>query len=683
MGRPIIIGTLLLLGTLPARAQTQDSILFFTKGNIAGRVFEVEEILVRPECACIGACTCDKSHESDVASNRFLATDAILASNSRVTLIRRGNFALEPVLNGMASDRLNLTIDGMKVFGACTDKMDPVTSYVEPNNMRSISVQHGVDGSMFGSTVGGSVNMMTNGATLDADNRLSGEVGAGFQSAALGVNGLFALNYGRKRWAVRANGIYRRFGNYRAGVGQTVDFSQFEKWNGGISAKFMATERDMLRFDMILDEAYNVGYPALPMDVLFAKARIYGLTYTHFPLAEWFESLETKVYANTVTHSMDDTKRPNVVMHMDMPGSTRTFGGYMDGRMRFAKHAVTARVDGYHSNARAEMTMYPDNDAPMFMLTWPDVDRLSLGLFLQDRIDFNERRSLRMNGRLEYMSSVSTDEFGVRQASVFGQDIGTTDHRLLKNLSLSFQEQLHHGPLLFITAGYAERAPSVTEQYAFYIFNAYDGYDYVGTRDLRTEKAVQADAGIRWRQGRWRLNVSGFYYHLMDYILAARDTSLDAMTIGANGVKLAVNLPWVMMTGGNLDMSYTPIRSLELSANVSYTYGSTGEGTPLPLIPPLRGNAKVKWSYRRGFVQLDCEAAAPQARTNPEFGESATQAFGILNLRAGHRFTLGPTELSLNGGVENILDTNYRTHLDWGGIPRQGINGYLNVSLTF
>lgn len=683
MGRPTVIGALLLLGTLPARAQVQDSILFYTKGNIAGRVFEVDEILVRPECACIGTCTCELTHEHEVSGNRFLSTDAILTSNSRVALIRRGNFAMEPVLNGMASDRINLTIDGMKVFGACTDKMDPVTSYVEPNNMRSISVQHGVGGSMFGSTIGGSVNMQTAGATLDPDNRVTGEVGAGFQSAALGANGLFSVNYGRKRWAIRANGLYRRFNNYRAGGGRIVEFSQFEKWNGSLSGKVLLTDRDILRFDLLMDEAYNVGYPALPMDVLHAKARIYGITHTHFPSADWFEQLETKVYGNTVTHVMDDTKRPDVVMHMDMPGGTTTIGGYMDGRFRMKKHAITARLDGFHSNARAEMTMYPNDDVPMFMLTWPDVDRLNFGLFLEDDITFNEHRALRWNMRMEYNGTVCTDDFGVRQATVFGQDIGTADHRMLKNASISYQERPHHGPAIFITAGYAERAPSITEQYAFYIFNAYDGYDHVGQRDVRTEKALQADAGIRWEHKGLDLRVSGFYYHLMDYILAGVDSTLDAMTIGANGVKTTRNLPWAMITGASLDLSHAPIRQLRIGTNISYVHGRTDDDDPLPLIPPLRGTAYVKWVHQRGFVQLDCEAAAPQQRTNPDFGERTTAAYGILNLRAGHRFPIGPTELTLNGGIENLLDTYYRAHLDWGGIPRPGINGYLNLSLTF
>ena len=39
--------------------------------------------------------------------------------------------------------------------------------------------------------------------------------------------------------------------------------------------------------------------------------------------------------------------------------------------------------------------------------------------------------------------------------------------------------------------------------------------------------------------------------------------------------------------------------------------------------------------------------------------------------------------LSANGGIENLLDTKYHDHLDWGGIPRPGRNFYLNLSYSF
>ncbi len=87
-----------------AVAQEQDSVLFFDKGNITETIFDVEEILVRPTCACVGECSCATTEENNYSENRFSCTDAILAKNGRIELMKRGNFAFEPVMNGMASD---------------------------------------------------------------------------------------------------------------------------------------------------------------------------------------------------------------------------------------------------------------------------------------------------------------------------------------------------------------------------------------------------------------------------------------------------------------------------------------------------------------------------------------------------------------------------------------------------
>ena len=56
--------------------------------------------------------------------------DEHLSELKNVSLVRRGSYAWEPVVNNMQTERLSTTIDGMKIFYACTDKMDPVTSYV-------------------------------------------------------------------------------------------------------------------------------------------------------------------------------------------------------------------------------------------------------------------------------------------------------------------------------------------------------------------------------------------------------------------------------------------------------------------------------------------------------------------------------------------------------------------------
>ena len=78
--------------------------------------------------------------------------DLVVEFESRANLlIKRGAYAWEPVLNDMSSERLSVTIDGMRIFGACTDKMDPVTSYVDVSNLKEVHVSGGQQGAEQGS----------------------------------------------------------------------------------------------------------------------------------------------------------------------------------------------------------------------------------------------------------------------------------------------------------------------------------------------------------------------------------------------------------------------------------------------------------------------------------------------------------------------------------------------------
>src|SRR5574338_1687276 len=72
-----------------------------------------------------------------------VSVDEFLASSDNISFIKRGAYAWEPLLNNMSTERSTITIDGMHVFGACTDKMDPITSYVESNNLSTIDIKSG------------------------------------------------------------------------------------------------------------------------------------------------------------------------------------------------------------------------------------------------------------------------------------------------------------------------------------------------------------------------------------------------------------------------------------------------------------------------------------------------------------------------------------------------------------
>lgn len=663
-------------------AQT-DSVKYFTQGDITSKTFQVEEILVHSDCECVGACTCEKWQQQR-PQERFGSVEEILARSGRIALIRRGNYAFEPVLNGMTTERTNLTIDGMKVFGACVGKMDPVTSYVEPNNLEQFDVENGAGGSEYGTSMGGSVNMETRGARIGAPEKWSGNAGLGFDAVSNGLNGLVSLNRSSDNWAVNLNSTYRKSGNYRAGGGARVSHSQFEKWNTALSAKFMPSKRDLIRIDYIYDDANDIGYPGLPMDVEYATAHILGLSYTRYPGNGIFSKLTFKGYVNGVNHNMNNYERPEAPMLMDMPGTTRTYGGFVRGEIRAGKHAITAKADGFFNNSFADMIMYPADAQKMYMVSWPDVNKTNLGLYLQDDYRLDEKNLFIVKGRIEFLSNLAQSGMGIDQAKIIGQDISPRDNRFTKAVTAGYQRDFNDRISAWINTGYTERAPNVNEQYAFYIYNAYDGYNYIGNYDLKNENALQTETGLSFREEKFGIRATAFWYYMTDYILSKIDPNLPAMTTGANGVKVTDNIPEATMLGGTVGGFFRPVKSVEINTDFAFTRGETGKGIPLPLISPLRNTTSMRYHFaEKANVALEAESALAQDRINPEFGEVSSEGYTIFHLRCGYDLSIGGNKLTANAGIENIFDTRYRDHLDWGTIDRPGRNIYIDLKYRF
>lgn len=666
-----LLGLIAVLLTGLSFAQNPDSVVYVYHGTHGEMQEDLDEIVIHPTCKCIGACQCKVRPEKRTENRAFANADEVLNSISEVDLIKRGNFASEPIVNGISGDRISMTIDGMKIFGACTDKMDPISSYIEPNNLRAIQV-HSNGSSMNGSSTGGSINFQTREVTIDSATPWKAQVGTAYSTVSRRWDKLASIQYSHKKWAILVNGVHKKSENFRAGNGVLVPYTQFEKWNVASSIKYRLTKNQILKVTHVSDRGYNIGYAALPMDVAYAKADIGSVSYLIYP-SKKIRKVEIKGYMNSVRHAMDDSQREEVFMHMDMPGTTTTKGAYADVKWGKDLGKQSIRFDYFQARAKAEMTMFPNEGSSMYMLTWPDIVRNNYGLHYTRKLIDKSRWKLNMSGNFRYVTHEVKDEFGVRQAGVFGQDLKKMDHRMQGNLSVAASRKWKNGKL-WLELSEAQRAPTFTEQYGFYIFNAYDGFDYIGNVDLHSETSLRTSMGYKRTIGPMKFSASAFAIRFNNYILPVIDGELDAMTWGANGVKKSENISGTNMCGGNVAISYFLHQSLSIDLSSNYVRGRTGNMDPLPLIPPWRSKLLLKWKQPRYNVVFEVVRAEAQNRVNPDFGELQTPAYTIVNLKSNWKRMFGEHELRLDFGIDNILDMYYRTHLTWGGIPNPGRN---------
>lgn len=667
-----IINYILALGFIPfsqsLQAQNQDSIL---------KNFELKEVTINAQK------TSKKPNSNFYQSSSLASIEDILSRVEGVSLVRRGPIGMEPSLRGFSAGQVNLVIDGMKMFGACTDKMDPVSIYVEPINLQSLDIGNSGDGMAMGSSIGGSMNLKLASAKTNAEKPLSMQFSSGYYSAAKASQNALALQYSKERWAIRLSGTYRKAQDYTDGTNQRVAFSQYEKFNLSTSATYALSARSSLEMDILVDDAWNIGYPALPMDVGKAEARIAALSYKSYNMNNWIDYLEGKVYANSIQHEMDDTKRPNVVMHMDMPGWSQTQGAYFQVKSRyFGKHIFNAKLDGYHNSIKADMTMYPSDGQAMYMLTWPKTDFYSSGLFLEDRISMNPKSELDIKARLELAHVAVNDPLGQDQFSVFGYDITQAKIDVLKNIHAGYTYKLNNAITLFASLGYSERIPTASERFGFYLFNRMDNHDYMGNPLLKNEQAINSEVNLLYTTSSFSWKVSGFHNYINNYVLGSIRPDLSVMTIGAEGVRSYNNLHFAKMIGMESHLNYRFFhRRLTINQTLKWIKGTNMNGHALPLMAPLKAITSARFNHKHYFVQLENELSAGQNQIDASFGEQQTPGFSIFNIRSNYHFKVKQQDMNFGLGVENLFNKAYFEHLDWGRFLRPGRNVYL--SLTF
>ena len=602
--------------------------------------------------------------------------DEHLSELKNVSLVRRGSYAWEPVVNNMQTERLSTTIDGMKIFYACTDKMDPVTSYVESGNLQSISLNSGLDGNPQATgNIGGSLDLKLRKAGFDSD-AFHASASAGHEwNGHVQVYGADAALSSHRTY-LNAGAFYRHADNYKVGGGDELQFSQFQKVNVFTNAGLRLAEKDMLEATFIFDRATDVGYPALNMDVAKAEGLITSLSYKHlFRKASW----ETKAYYNHITHIMDDTKRPDVEIHMDMPGDSWTAGVYSLLTTSHKQHDVALNYDLYYNRLFADMTMYPGGAAPMYMVTWPDVGTLNTGVALTDNISITHNQSLRLSAKVAWQQQKLNNEEGYHALKVFFPGMTDAYHQTTGRIAANYQLSIFNSQFS-IGAGWGSRAPTVTEAYGYYLNNTFDQYDYIGNPSLKNESAVELNGAAKFSILNSQFSIDGNVFLFSNYIIGQFETRLSPMTVGAEGVKVYGNISHATIANVSLSWDWQITEHLRWNKKVSYSSGRDADGDALPLISPISWQSEWIYQHQRFQAQATIKGNARQSNYGDKYGETAAKAWTIVSLAASYQFSILHSQFSIRAGIENLFDKQYATYADWNHIPQKGRNIYMNLT---
>lgn len=610
-----------------------------------------------------------------------VSVDEYLASSDNISFIKRGAYAWEPLLNNMSTERSTVTIDGMHVFGACTDKMDPITSYVESNNLESIAIDSGQEGGMNGATVAGSIDLKRKTTAFNLLKKWNGTYQSGFDFNNKQFYNLGNISYSSKRFVADGSIAYRNAENYTDGNNDEVNHSQFKKFNSSLGLAYKTSPLASLRVDAIFDMAKDVGYPALPMDLWLSRALITSATYKQMFEEGLLKVFDAKIYFNTIEHYMDDTTRPENLVHMDMPGWSTTFGITSKANLKNNRFSSEVQLNAYNNLSIAEMRMYPQDrsEKTMFAYSWPSVTTRYAGVSVSNFLDISATSQLNFGGALgvHYNHSKYVDFNWIFHPGAPQEKI-----RLLPSLYAGYAVDFNNFNFS-LGGGYGHRAPSVSEGYGYYIYNSFDRYDYIGNPNLKNEVSYEANVSTGFKNRFISIKAKANYFYIQNYIIGRILNLGSPMNYQSVGVKGYTSLDYATLFNFSLNADYSILHNLNWKGVLTYARGLDNMEGNLPFIRPL--SYQTSLHYKQGFfgIQTSVNGDLEQGNYSPEYGEDQTPSYTIWDMSADYTFYINNYKTVLQIGAENILNEYYSTYADWGNIPRMGRNIFTSLKINF
>jgi len=610
------------------------------------------------------------------AREQHATTDALLDGVAGVDMVRRANFALDPAIRGAHPGQVSVLIDGMKVFAACVDRMDPVTSYVETENLQKLEVAKGAFDLSQGQAVGGTINLVTQKPRFE--HRLSGRAELGYESAAQHRYSRNMLNYARGDLALRSSFSYRKASDFKPGGQRALANTQYAKYNFKVDA-VKKGKYQQITLGLLGDKAWDIGYPALLMDAPKAQSYIYSAEHLWTPVGRALDSAKTRLYFSRVDHWMGDESRDvsqrEVMrdMHMPMFGKTRTLGVLENLLLAGRDYTLGIAFDFYYLSAFADMHMNSTlaDVSPMYLLNLGDVRRYHLA----SAVDYNRALSKQLqwktNIRLDVAKQELRDPVARRQHMATWGAAALDNRYLTPSVSSAIEYAWRAHTRFKLSLAHSARLPSQLESYGFFLFNPSDGYFYTGNSQLRVERSDQVELAVEYSDARRFFALSFYHNRMRDYIAGVVRESI---------FKDYANIANAYIYGAELSALMPLSRSLLLRSSASYTYGHNSDfDEPLPFMPPLQASFGLSYERERYGFDLSARLVDEQDRiAHQTTAEDKTPGFSVYDARA-HISVAKSIELKL--AVENIANDFYHEHLSVNNFPSPGRN--ISVALDF
>jgi len=655
----------------------------------------------------------------------------VLEKEPGVALYRDGVWGTSVSVRGLGENRLVSLVDGNRVETA--SDLAAGLSLIDVNEIERVELIKGAASSIYGTgALGGVINIITKSGTYMDKPGIQGEAIGLYE----GVNHLFGshigLNAGSRKFRARLSGGYRSAGDIKTPEG-IIENSQFTDRNINASLGFKPLKNHEITLGYQNYSAIDAGIPggtpfgpSAIADYLLAKRRLINGQYKINNISPVINELSLRYYNQFIVRDVEMLPNSGPVLKGNyritankvLPtGDHSTQGLVFQTKLDISsKNRLVAGVDAWQRQLVTTREKYITQEIldDFMMLVRkleiirgekpiPDSKFGSIGVFVQDEVSLLDDKLNLTAGtridRIQVSSDQAVDPFSlvvneIQQDPVPGQRVVFNEQSLGAwswSANASGIYHLTEKLDIAVNAGRSFRSPSLEERFKYIDLGS---KVRLGDPDLKPEKGLFTDLGLRYWNDKLNYQLSGFVNCLSDMIVETPGEFVYRLTV-EEGVGLTDTLPALV----NANVEKALLTGMEASINIQLfqNFVFTGQAAfvrgmnltidgDLPLIPPLSCSLGARYYIFGSFVaEWTIRYFGAQNHIAP--GEESTEGYLLSNVSLySMPKQIGLAKFQFFAGVDNIFNESYRNHLATNRgliLSEPGRNVFVKLKMEF
>ena len=680
----------------------------------------------------------ERISQKEIEFQNFQNTADLLTNSGTLAVQKSQQGGGSPIIRGFEANRILLLVDGIRmnnlIFRA--GHLQNVIT-VDENMLSKVDVLFGPSSTVFGSdAMGGAINLQTKMPLLFSENNnktISGNALTRYSSSNDEKSGYFDINFSGEKWGSLTAVSYNDFGDLRMGSHKNGNNEFFGERNFYVETvnnvdnlvqnsnkyiqKFTAYKQYNLMqkfvFQQNSNSQHSLNFQFSTTSDVPRYDRLTDSTATGLKFARWdygpqkrllaaYKLTKDKAFLNSdlslgfnyqKVEESRITRKFNNNNTKSQVEKVAVYAVNADLKTKIGEGDLLYGAEIFYDDLNSSAT----NSNRITGVVTPTDTRYPNGknntfrsdIFATYNANITAKTTYNFGARAGFIALNST----IADNSIFNLPFNSIKQNNFTYSGAAGIVNNNKNIRIAFNLASAYRIPNIDD--IAKVFESGEGILIVPNQNLKPEKSVTADLSITlWEGNKIQLDNTLYYTRLFDAIVTdhflfngSSSVIYDGQT---NDVFANQNKGIATVTGIASTLKITITKPIQFYGTFNYTKGriKDGSGTlPLDHIPPFYGKTGLKYETKEMnfdfYLLYTGKKDIKDYLLNGEDNEQYAPANGMpswrtLNLKGSVSILDG---IMLFSGIENILDTQYRTFAS--GINASGRNVYLGAKYKF